>query len=42
MKKLDNNNQEQQIKIIGENAKKVLEIIENKKQEKNKEDGEER
>ena len=42
MKKLDNNNQEQQIKIIGENAKKVLEIIENKKQEKNKDDGEER
>lgn len=34
--------QKEQIKTIGENARKVLEIIENKKQEKNKEDGEER
>ena len=30
------------MKIIGKNARKVLEIIENKKQEKNKDDGEER
>lgn len=40
----ENKEQENQTKIIGENARKVLEIIEenNKKQEKNKDDGEER
>ncbi len=38
----DNKKQEEQMKIIGENARKVLEIIENKEQEKNKDDGEER
>lgn len=44
MKKLNNDNkQEEQIKIIGENARKVLEIIKKKnEQEKNKDDGEER
>lgn len=38
----DNKKQEEQMKIIGENARKVLKIIENKEQEKNKDDGEER
>ena len=38
----DNKKKEEQMKIIGENARKVLEIIENKKQENNKDDGEER
>lgn len=44
MKKLeDNKKQEEQMKVIGENARKVLEIInqKKKKQEKNN-DGEER
>lgn len=42
MKRLEEN-KEEQIKIIGENAKKVLEIIkeENRKKEKNN-DGDER
>ncbi len=42
---MDNNKkQEEQMKLIGENARKVLEIIKekDKKQEKNKDDGEER
>ena len=38
----ENKTQEDQMKQIGETARKVLEIIEQEKKNKNKDDGEER